>query len=114
MRPVAGIAILIDGLGKDLAVRAINGFHGRLVAVPGEVDLLEAHGFNDARIVGSEERLHREASLLLHIGEEWIPDLLEVRRRLRRNDSEVDFLRRRGGARRDKCCCGREDLEWPI
>lgn len=88
--PVARRATGGDGLGEDLAVGAIHRFHGGLVAVPGDVDLVETHALDDPGVVGGEEGLHLVAGLLAHVLEEGFPDALEVLRRLGGDDPEID------------------------
>ena len=104
---VAVLAVGGDGLGEHLALGAIDRLHRRLVAEPGDLHLLEAHALDHAGVVGGEEGVDLQAGALLHVGQEGIPDLLEVGGRFRRDDAEVDLLGGacRGGSHRygDRC-----------
>ena len=76
--PVARGAICRDGLGKDLAVRAVHRFHGGEVAVPGDVHFIKAHPLDDARIVRGEEGVHFDPQLSFHIFQERFPLRFEI------------------------------------
>ena len=76
--PVARGAVCCNGLGKDLAVGAIYRFHGREVAVPGDVDFVEAHSLDNARVVRGEEGVHFDPQFGFHIFQERFPLRLQV------------------------------------
>src|SRR5690606_40414938 len=63
----------------------IYGFHGRLVAIPSYVHLVEPHALDDARVVRSEEGLNLHAGALAHCSEERVPHRLQVLGGFRRN-----------------------------
>ena len=50
-RFVAETSIRIHQLCEDLAVGTVHGFHGGFVAIPGNLDFVEAHGLDHASIV---------------------------------------------------------------
>jgi hypothetical protein len=81
-----------NGLGEHLATRTIHRLHRRLVAVPGHVDLVEAHALDNPGVVRCEERVDLQPSLLTHIRQEGVPHAFQILRRLSRNDAEIDFL----------------------
>ncbi|MNY22544.1 hypothetical protein D3C86_1561640 [compost metagenome] len=91
-RPVARVAVLVDHGGEHLAVGAVDGFHGRLVAEPADLHLVEAHAFDDAGVVGGEERLDRHAERLAQVVDQRLPGGLQVRRRFRRDKADVQGL----------------------
>ncbi|CZX50386.1 Uncharacterised protein [Enterobacter hormaechei] len=76
--PVARGAVCCNGLGKDLAVGAIYRFHGREVAVPRDVDFVEAHSLDNARVVRGEEGVHFDPQFGFHIFQERFPLRLQV------------------------------------
>ena len=76
--PVARGAVCRNGLGEDLAVRAIYRFHSREVAIPGDVDFVEAHSLNDARVVRGEEGVYFDPQFVFHIFQERFPLRLQV------------------------------------
>src|SRR5712672_290584 len=67
-------------VSKDFAVRAIDCFHARLVPVPGEMDFVEAHGFDDAGVVRGIETVDLETGRLRHGLQERFPILLLIQR----------------------------------
>ena len=91
---VAHASVAGHDVSKDLAVRAIDCFHARLVPVPGEMDFVEAHGFDDAGIVRGIETVDLETSRLRHRLQERLPILLLIHRGFGRDHAEIDLGRR--------------------
>ncbi|MNV46342.1 hypothetical protein D3C71_1381690 [compost metagenome] len=104
VRVVALRAVGVHHLRKDFAVGAVHGFHGRLVAQPGHLHLVEAHGFDEARVVGCKEGIDLQTGLLGHVVQQRLPVGLEVLRGLGRDHAEVDVLgqRARGQTQPDR------------
>lgn len=92
VRVVTGPSREVDELGEDLGLRAVDGLDRRLVAQPGQLHLAEAHGFDQARIVGREIAADLEPGLLRHVREERVPVLPQGRRRVGAEDAEGDLL----------------------
>jgi hypothetical protein len=91
-RPIARRAVAGGGLHEDLALGAVDRLHGRSVAEPGDLHLVEAHALDHAGIVGGEEGVDLPAGLLRHVGQERLEHVLQVGARLGRDDAEVDLL----------------------
>ena len=89
---VAEGSVRVHQLRKDLAVGAVNRFHGGLVPVPRHLNLVEAHSLDHPGVVGRVKTAHLQAGLLLHVAEEGLPSLTLGRCGVGGNDAEVDLL----------------------
>ena len=102
MRVVADIAVAVDDTGDDLAAGAIDRLDPRFVSVPGDLDLVEAHRFDDAGIVGCVEPVDLETGRFGHCLQERFPILLLVDRGLGRDHAEIDLRGRLRAGRRGR------------
>jgi hypothetical protein len=89
--------------GEDLAIGAVDRLHARLVAKPSELDLLEAHRFDDAGIVGGVHSIDLEAGRLRHLLQKRLPILFLVHRGFGRDHAEIDFGRRLRARAKARC-----------
>ena len=73
VRVIALRAVGIDHLREHLATCAVHRFHGRLVAVPGHVNLVEAHALDDAGVIRGKERVDLHTGLFGHVVQNRLP-----------------------------------------
>src|SRR5262249_13703418 len=73
---IAVVSVAGDDAGEPLAACTVDRLHPRLVSIPGDLDLVEAHPFDDAGIVGGVDSVHLEAGGFGHRLQERLPVLL--------------------------------------
>jgi hypothetical protein len=89
---IARRSVEIDELHEDLAAGAIDGIDRRLVAIPGDLHLVEALRLDDAGVVRGIEAIDLDADGLRHVFEEGFPHLFEGAGLFSGDDAEVEFL----------------------
>ncbi len=107
-RGVAVNAGRIEGAGEDLAAGPANRLQPRAVGKPAEIALLELHRLDEEGVVAGKERLHLQAGLGRHVGEDRRPVLLHALGRFGGEDGEADLAGRPRAGRSRALSASRE------